>query len=102
MSPIEATHRNTFGPGAFALGRDVDIRLQERATMEKPLEAGSGLGTPSQAFAQAADCERLAMLTPDGERRRVLRALKCAWIQLGGEMRTREILLRARRMRGPR
>ena len=69
---------------------------------EKPLEAGSGLGTASQAFAQAADCERLAMLTPDGERRQILRTLKCASIQLGGEIRTSEILLRARGMRGGR
>jgi hypothetical protein len=75
------------------------IGSQERAMTEKPLEAGSGLGTASQAFAQAADCERLAMLTPDGERRQILRTLKCAWIQLGGEMRTSEILLRARGMR---
>ena len=66
---------------------------------EKPREAGSGLGTASQASAHAADCERLAMLTPDGERRQMLRALKCAWIQLAGEIRTREILLRVRRMR---
>jgi hypothetical protein len=66
---------------------------------DTPLEAGSGLGTASQASAQAADCERLAMLTPDGERRQMLRALKCAWIQLAGEMRTREILLRVRRLR---
>jgi hypothetical protein len=64
---------------------------------QKPLEAGSGLGTASQASAQAADCERLAMLA-HGERRRILQALRCAWIQFGGEIRTREIVLRARKM----
>ena len=65
---------------------------------EKPLEAGSGLGTASQASAHAADCERLAMLSTDGERRQIFQALRCAWIQLGGEIRTREIVLRARKM----
>ena len=80
VTPNAATHRNTFGLGAFALSRGIHIGSQERAMTEKPLEAGSGLGTASQAFAQAADCERLAMLTPDGERRQILRALKCAWI----------------------
>jgi hypothetical protein len=76
------------------------IGSHEGAMAERTPEVGSGLGTASQAFAQAADCERLAMLTPEGERRQTLRALRCAWIQLGAEIRTREIVLTARRMRG--
>jgi hypothetical protein len=97
--PNADNDRNTFDPGAFASGRGIQDWFAGSAMMEKPLEAGSGLGTASQAFAQAADCERLAMLTPEGERRHVLRALRCAWIQLGAEIRTREIVLKARKMR---
>jgi hypothetical protein len=69
---------------------------------EKPREAGLGLGTASQAFARAADCKRLAMLSPDAKRRQVLQALKCSWIQFGAEIRSLEIALgaRGRRMRG--
>jgi hypothetical protein len=39
------------------------------------------------------------MLTPDAERREVLQALKCSWLQFGAEVRSAEIALRARRMR---
>ena len=69
---------------------------------EKALEAGLGLGTASQAFARAADCERIANLTPDAKRREVLQALKCSWIQLGAEIRSLEIAFgaRGRRRRG--
>jgi hypothetical protein len=59
----------------------------------------TGLGTASQAFRRAGECDRLAALTRDAQRRRLLLRLKCSWIQYAGEVRSNEIGTLARKQR---
>jgi hypothetical protein len=55
-----------------------------------------GLGTASQAFRRARECDRLAALTRDAQRRRELLRLKCSWIQFAAEIRSNEVVRMAR------
>jgi hypothetical protein len=63
--------------------------------MTQPLRK-SGLGTASQAFGRARECDRLAALTRDAQRRGALLRLKCSWIQFAAEIRSNEVVRMAR------
>jgi hypothetical protein len=58
---------------------------------------GLGLADSAHALRRATECQRLAALTPDFEKRRALLELRNTWIQFAAGLRATEARNRLRR-----